>query len=170
MKEKTKIVFRGQASSPSPRPTKPTEIAGRRRRQKRTTAAVGGSSIITIRDDSPVKDDAKNKLRLVYPFDDDAELLSDAAFGLKELSGDMLGLGRADIGVQGQLGKRNVADGTKKPTRTNYLAIEIRDADLKTLCSETYVNDGPEGRSLYCLNLNCRAPPGRLFRSDLSKR
>ena len=30
--------------------------------------------------------------------------------------------------------------------------------------------DGPEGRSLYCLNLNCRAPPGRFFRSDLSFR
>jgi hypothetical protein len=28
----------------------------------------------------------------------------------------------------------------------------------------------PEGRSLYCLNLNCRAPLRRLFRSDLSKR
>jgi hypothetical protein len=27
---------------------------------------------------------------------------------------------------------------------------------------------GPEGRSLYCLNLNCRAPPGRFFRSDLT--
>jgi hypothetical protein len=45
MKEKIDIVFRGKASSPSPRSTKPTEIAGRRRRQKRTTAAVGGSSI-----------------------------------------------------------------------------------------------------------------------------
>ncbi len=29
-------------------------------------------------------------------------------------------------------------------------------------------NYGPEGRSLYCLNLNCRAPPGRFFRLDLS--
>jgi hypothetical protein len=29
---------------------------------------------------------------------------------------------------------------------------------------------GPEGRSLYCLNLNCRAPPGRFFRLDLSFR
>ena len=28
--------------------------------------------------------------------------------------------------------------------------------------------DGPEGRSLYCLNLNCRAPPGRFFRLDLT--
>jgi hypothetical protein len=30
--------------------------------------------------------------------------------------------------------------------------------------------NGPEGRSLYCLNLNCRAPPGRFFRLDLSFR
>ncbi len=29
-------------------------------------------------------------------------------------------------------------------------------------------NYGPEGRSLYCLNLNCRAPPGRFFWSDLT--
>ncbi len=29
---------------------------------------------------------------------------------------------------------------------------------------------GPEGRSLYCLNLNCRALPVRFFRLDLSFR
>ena len=29
---------------------------------------------------------------------------------------------------------------------------------------------GPEGRSLYCLNLNCRAPPGQLLQPDLSFR
>ena len=28
--------------------------------------------------------------------------------------------------------------------------------------------DGPEGRSLYCLNLNCRAPPGRFLQLDLT--
>ena len=28
-------------------------------------------------------------------------------------------------------------------------------------------NDGPEGCSLYCLNLNCRVPPGRLLQPDL---
>ena len=32
------------------------------------------------------------------------------------------------------------------------------------------IDGGPEGRSLYCLNLNCRAPPGRFFRLDLSFR
>jgi hypothetical protein len=30
--------------------------------------------------------------------------------------------------------------------------------------------NGPEGRSLYCLNLNCRAPPGRFLQPDLSFR
>jgi hypothetical protein len=32
---------------------------------------------------------------------------------------------------------------------------------------DVVAHHGPEGRSLYCLNLNCRAPPGRFFRSDL---
>jgi hypothetical protein len=41
MEEKIDIVFRGQASSPSPRSTKPTEIAGRQRRHQRETAAAG---------------------------------------------------------------------------------------------------------------------------------
>jgi hypothetical protein len=27
---------------------------------------------------------------------------------------------------------------------------------------------GPKGRSLYCLNLNCRAPPGRFLQPDLT--
>ena len=30
------------------------------------------------------------------------------------------------------------------------------------------ITSGPEGRSLYCLNLNCRAPPGRLCQPDLT--
>jgi hypothetical protein len=31
----------------------------------------------------------------------------------------------------------------------------------------TTIGDGPEGRSRYCLNLNCRAPPGRFLQPDL---
>ena len=191
--KKIDIVFRGKTSSPSPRSTKPTEIAGRRRRQKRTTAAVGGSSISSRRpasfspsisrsssgngiiliedtaplsqplqsrsaspaspcggsknggndgsknddlsdihdaddhdgykdfssyesgvDPTPVKDDAKNKLRLVHPYAVDKKILSDPASGPKELGGVTLGLDQADIGVQGQLGEGNDADGTKK--------------------------------------------------------
>ncbi len=43
----------------------------------------------------------------------------------------------------------------------------------RILCTHTYtltskIICGPEGRSLYCLNLNCRAPPGRFFRLDLT--
>ena len=184
MKEKIDIVFRGKASLPSPRSTKPTEIAGRQRRQKRTTAAVGGSSIssrhpasfspsisrsssgndnILIKDTAslspplqsrsaspaspcggsknggndgssnddlsdihdaddhdeykdyssyessvdptPVKDDAKNKLRLVYPYSVDKKILSDPASGLKELGGDTLGLDQADM-CAGSAGRR----------------------------------------------------------------
>ena len=30
------------------------------------------------------------------------------------------------------------------------------------------LSDGPKGRSLYCLNLNCGAPPGWLFQPDLT--
>ncbi len=30
------------------------------------------------------------------------------------------------------------------------------------------LNCGPEGRSLYCLNLNCRAPPGQFLQLDLT--
>jgi hypothetical protein len=37
-------------------------------------------------------------------------------------------------------------------------------------CILTSRNHGPEGRSLYCLNLNCRAPPGRFLQQDLSFR
>ncbi len=36
--------------------------------------------------------------------------------------------------------------------------------------AEMVHNNGPEGRSLYCLNLNCRAPPGRFLQPDLSFR
>ena len=43
------------------------------------------------------RDDADNKLLLVYPFDIEDALLSDAASGQKELDGDLLGLHRADV-------------------------------------------------------------------------
>jgi hypothetical protein len=65
--------------------------------------------------------------------------LSDAASGLKELGGDMLGLDRADIGVQGQLGEGNIADGTKKPTRTHH--VTIRDGDFERLRPGVFLNN-----------------------------
>jgi hypothetical protein len=85
------------------------------------------------------RDDADNKLLLVYPFDiDDAEL-SGAASGLKELGGDLLGLDRADVGMQGQLGGGNMAGGIKKPTRTHY--VTIREEDKERLCPGQFLND-----------------------------
>ncbi len=40
---------------------------------------------------------------------------------------------------------------------------------LSTTTRDNHTVDGPKGRSLYCLNLNCRAPPGRLLQPDLSR-
>jgi hypothetical protein len=85
------------------------------------------------------RDDADNKLLLVYPFDIADARLSAEASGLKELGGALLGLNRADECVQGQLGEGNVADGTKKPTRTHY--VTIREDDKKRLCPGQFLND-----------------------------
>jgi hypothetical protein len=85
------------------------------------------------------RDDADNKLLLVYPFDIEDARLSAAASGLKELGGDLLGLNRADVGVQGQLGEGNVADGNKKPTRAHY--VTIREDDKERLYPGQFLND-----------------------------
>ena len=49
-------------------------------------------------------------------------------------------------------------------------ALQQSSLDFISLYGEncTALPDGPEGRSLYCLNLNCRAPPGRFFWLDLT--
>jgi hypothetical protein len=74
------------------------------------------------------------------------------------------------------------SNGLKTPAPDNLFAVnedcdkllEAASADFHTIVAKTlYVTkrarpDGPEGRSLYCLNLNCRATPGRFFRSDLT--
>ena len=85
------------------------------------------------------RDDADNKLLLVYPFDIEDSVLSAAASGLKELGGDLLGLDRSVVGVRGQLGESNIADGTKKPTRTHY--VTIREDDKERLCPGQFLND-----------------------------
>ena len=85
------------------------------------------------------RDDADNKLLLVYPFDIEDARLSAAASGLKELGGDLLGLNRADVGVQDQLGEGNVADGNKKPTRAHY--VTIREDDKERLYPGQFLND-----------------------------
>ena len=85
------------------------------------------------------RDDADNKLLLVYPFDIEDSVLSAAASGLKELGGDLLGLERAVVGLQGQLGEGNIADGTKKPTKAHY--VTIREDDKERLCPGQFLND-----------------------------
>ena len=49
-----------------------------------------------------------------------------------------------------------------RSTMSNDLQQTLQKITEKKNC------DGPEGRSLYCLNLNCRAPPGRLLQPDLT--
>ena len=85
------------------------------------------------------RDDAVNKLLVVYPFDIEDALLSAAASGLKELGGDLLGLDRSVVGVRGQLGESNIADGTKKPTKAHY--VTIREDDKERLCPGQFLND-----------------------------
>ena len=86
------------------------------------------------------RDDANNKLLLVYPFDVEEAVLSAAASGLKELGGDLLGLDRSNaISVQGQLDEGDTAERIKKPTRTHY--VTIRDDDKERLCPGQFLND-----------------------------
>ncbi len=53
-----------------------------------------------------------------------------------------------------------------------YCEINICEHEYgsESLWKHVQKNNGPEGRSLYCLNLNCRAPPGQLLQPDLSFR
>ncbi len=75
-------------------------------------------------DRDPKRNDADNKLLLIYPLDVEEIELSAAASGLKELGGDLLGLDQANArSVQGQLDKGNTAKRTKKQkkdTLCNY--------------------------------------------------
>ena len=85
------------------------------------------------------KDEADNKLLLVYPFDFDEEELSKAASGLKELGGDLLGLDRTEVSAQGQVDGDQVAEEMKKSTRTHY--VTIREDDKERLCPGQFLND-----------------------------
>ncbi len=60
------------------------------------------------------RDDANNKLLLVFSFDIEDAMLSEAASGLKELDGDLLGYNGPDVDVQGKLDNGYVAKGMKK--------------------------------------------------------
>jgi len=91
--------------------------------------------------------DAENKLLVVYPFPFgvDEAVLKEAASGLKELGGDLLGLDDiddskppADAAMQGV--QSDVEEGGKgKSSRTHY--VTIRDADVAMLRPGEYLND-----------------------------
>ena len=91
------------------------------------------------------KKDSENKLLVVYPFGVDEAILSEAASGLKELGGDLLGIDDMDdtkppaaSAMQGV--KSDVEDDVKgKSSRTHY--IIIRDDDVKRLCPGQFLND-----------------------------
>ncbi len=52
----------------------------------------------------------------------------------------------------------------REPVRRKYCGDNPDAFPLALVC----FYDGPEGCSLYCLNLDYRAPPGRFFRLDLT--
>ena len=91
------------------------------------------------------KKDSENKLLVVYPFGVDEAILSEAASGLKELGGDLLGIDDMDdtkppaaSAMQGV--KSDVEDDVKgKSSRTHY--ITIRDDDVERLCPGQFLND-----------------------------
>ena len=56
----------------------------------------------------------------------------------------------------------NVQPSTKKQRHG------ILSANTQETHTDTTTFDTPKGRSLYCLNLNCRVPPGRLLQPDLT--
>lgn len=91
------------------------------------------------------KKDSENKLLVVYPFGVDEAILSEAASGLKELGGDLLGIDDMDdtkppaaSAMQGV--KSDVEDDVKgKSSRTHY--VTIRDDDVERLCPGQFLND-----------------------------
>jgi hypothetical protein len=85
------------------------------------------------------KNDAENKLLLVFPFDVDEESLSEASRGLLELGGDLLGVVEDEPSVEDQLEEDDVTRGTKKPPRTHH--VTIRDEDYERLSPGQFLND-----------------------------
>ena len=82
---------------------------------------------------SKKKKDSENKLLVVYPFGVDEAILSEAASGLKELGGDLLGVG--DHGTESTANTmQNDSIG-----RTNY--ITIGEDDVERLGPGKLLND-----------------------------
>ena len=91
------------------------------------------------------KKDSENKLLVVYPFGVDEAILNEAASGLKELGGDLLGIeGGQDTKPPAASAMKGVQsdvedDGKGKSTRTHY--VTIRDDDVERLCPGQFLND-----------------------------
>jgi len=91
------------------------------------------------------KKESENKLLVVYPFGVDEATLSEAASGLKELGGDLLGLDdMGDTKPPAASAKQGVHsdvedDGKGKSSRTHY--VSIHDDDVKRLCPGEFLND-----------------------------
>jgi len=82
------------------------------------------------------KNDAENKLLLVYPFDIDEEMLSEASRGLLELGGNMLGVQPI---LDDQPDEDDVTVGTRLPPRTHN--VIIRDEEYGRLSPGQFLND-----------------------------
>lgn len=88
------------------------------------------------------KKDSENKLLVVYPFGVDEAILSEAASGLKELGGDLLGIDDMDDTKPPAASTpcTDVEDDVKgKSSRTHY--VTIRDDDVERLCPGQFLND-----------------------------
>lgn len=87
------------------------------------------------------KKDSENKLLVVYPFGVDEAILSEAASGLKELGGDLLGIDDMDdTKPPAASAMHDVEDDVKgKSSRTHY--VTIRDDDVERLCPGQFLND-----------------------------
>jgi hypothetical protein len=85
------------------------------------------------------RDDANYKLLLVFPFDIEDAMLSEAASCLKELGGDLLGYNGPDVDVQGKLDNGCVAEGIKKSLREQ--SKFIRELDMEMLQKGQAIND-----------------------------
>ena len=90
--------------------------------------------------------EGENELLLVYPFDVDEAILTDATAGLKELGGDSLGVQTPhDVGEQPALAASLDQDAqgditnSKGSSRTHY--ITIRQDDKERLCPGQFLND-----------------------------
>lgn len=98
------------------------------------------TAIRTRLDGANKKNNAENKLLLVYPFDVDEELLSESSRGLLELGGDLLGVKKEDEpSVEDQLDEDDVTGGRRKPPRTHH--VTIRNEDYERLSPGQFLND-----------------------------